>query len=337
MIDARAAARSEVGGVERVTRELADWLPRLAPGRYRVMRPPAFLAHKAGHAWEQAVLPWSARKAELILCPANLAPVASRRTVLLLHDVVALRHPEWYGRLYAGYQRALLPLLARRARLVLTVSEFSRREIVDVLGIPEERIRVVPNGVDERFRPDADPEPARAAHALARPYVLAVGTRIARKNLDALGPTRAALDRAGIDLVAAGSPRDYMRDSPDPPVRSLGYVADEHLPGLYAGARALVMPSLYEGFGLPCLEAMASGVPVVAADRTALPEVCGDAALLVDPDDQEALAAAVVAAATDEGLRERLRPAGLERAARFTWRATAEAADGAIAGLLRAR
>jgi glycosyltransferase involved in cell wall biosynthesis len=333
-IDARAAARAEIGGVERVVIELARRLPELRPGRYRVIRPPRALAHRAGHLWEQAVLPLSARQAEVLYCPGNLAPVASRRCVVVIHDVAALRHPEWYGSVYSAYQRALLPLLARRARRVITVSEFSRGEIVERLGVPAEKVAVVPNGVDERFSPAADPVPARRRFGLERPYVLTVGTRIARKNLAALAAAARAARAEGLDLVAVGSDRGYMRAEPDVPLRPLGYVADDLLPGLYAGARVVAMPSLYEGFGLPCLEAMAAGVPVVAADRAALPEVCGGAALLVDPTDGGALAGAVLAAARDEALRGRLSAAGLERARAFTWARAAELTDREIGRLL---
>ena len=337
VIDARATVRAHIGGVERVAREMAVRLPLLRPDRYRVLRPPAALAHRAGHLWEQAVLPLAARRDELLYCPANLAPLASRRNVIVIHDVAALRHPDWYGSVYARYQRALLPVLARRARRVLTVSEFSKREIVERLDVPADAVGVVPNGVDERFHAGADAGAARRALGLERPYVLAVGTRIARKNLSAVSGAARVLEESGIELVTVGSGRGYMRAEQGIELRSLGYVPDHLLPGLYAGALALVMPSLYEGFGLPCLEAMACGTPVVASDRAALPEVCGDAALLVDPGDVDAVAAAVLAAATDEPLRSQLAHRGLERARAFPWARTAELTDRELDKLLAGR
>jgi glycosyltransferase involved in cell wall biosynthesis len=313
---------------------MADELPRVSPGRYAVLRPPAALAHRAGHLWEQAALPALARDAALIYSPANLAPLASRRNVVVIHDAAALRHPDWYSRVYASYQRRVLPLLARRARLVITVSEFSRSELVDALGVPADRIAVVPNGVDERFSPDADAAAARGALGLERPYALTVGTRIARKNLATLEAAAERLAADGIDLVAAGSARAYMRGEGGRGPRGLGYVPDHLLPGLYAGASALAMPSLYEGFGLPCLEAMACGTPVVAADRGALPETCGGAALHADPEEPVAFAVALLRAATDEAERARLSAAGRERAHEFTWRRAAERTDALIDDLL---
>jgi glycosyltransferase involved in cell wall biosynthesis len=253
--------------------------------------------------------------------------------------VAALRHPEWYSPLYAAYQRRVVPTLARRARQVVTVSEFSRGELADVLDVDPTAVAVVANGVDASvFTPDADPAPARAAHALEGPYALAVGTRIARKNAAALRHTRLRLGELGIELVMAGSGRSYMRaEEEEPPGRPIGYVDDALLPGLYAGAELLLMPSLYEGFGLPCLEAMACGTPVVAADRGALPETCGEAALLVDPDDADALAGAAVVAATDATRRTRLVDAGLRRAAQLTWDRAARATDALIDRVLEPR
>ena len=330
VINARAAARPELGGVERWGREMAARLPALRPDAYVVAAPRPRLVHRSGHLWEQVALPLRAARANasLVFSPANLAPLAWPRNVVVIHDAAALRRPDWYSRSYAAWQRLVLPRIARRAVHVLTVSEFSRREIVDLLGIEPERVSVIPGGVGEDFTPGADAAAAARAHGLARPYVLTVASRVARKNLAALEPAAAALAAEGIDLVAAGGDRpQFAAEDGVPGVRDLGAVAEEHLPGLYTGAKAFVLASRYEGFGLTCLEAMASGTPVVASDRGALRETCNGAALLVDPDDAPGIAEAINRAVGDDALRTELRAAGLERAAQLTWARSAQAVD----------
>jgi glycosyltransferase involved in cell wall biosynthesis len=330
VINARAAARPELGGVERWARELARRLPALRPGAYEVARPRPRLVHRLGHAWEQATLPAIARRlgASAILSPANLAPVAYPRNVVVIHDAAALRHPEWYSGSYVTWQRAVLRPLARRALRVITVSRFSRGELVELLGVPDANVEVVPGGVDARFTPGADAERAARALGLDRPYVLTVGSLIARKNLAALEPAAAALRERGVDLVAAGGGRPQLRaEGAAAGVRALGLVDDDVLPGLYAGARAFVLASRYEGFGLTCVEAMAAGTPVVAANAGALPETCGDAALFVDPEDAAAIADALVRVVEDETLRRRLTVAGSVRAAELSWDRAARSVD----------
>jgi glycosyltransferase involved in cell wall biosynthesis len=340
VLNARAAVRATVTGVERYTDEVIRRLCALDPERYRPLAPaPRSRGRVRAQAWEQLALPVRAHElgARLILSPANLAPLAWPGNVLVLHDAAAWREAAAYSGAYGRWHRVAELIAARRARALVTVSSFSRAELAGLTGLDPGRIHVIPGGVDARFSPDPAPADAaaRAALGVHGRYVLTVATADARKNLAALAPVAAALAARDCELVWAGEARDYFAAvARIPGVRALGHVSDAQLAALYRGAAAFVLPSRYEGFGLTCVEAMACGTPVVAADRAALPETCGGAALLADPDDPRALVAAVSAAALGPPAdRARRRAAGLARAAGFTWERTAARLDALLGAL----
>jgi glycosyltransferase involved in cell wall biosynthesis len=337
VLNARAATRERVTGVERWALEVIPRLVELAPDRYVVLAPRATRRSRAAsQAWEQLILPLQAARlrASLVWSPANLAPWAWPRNVFVLHDAAVLREPDSYSSAYRVWHGRVGIAGARRALVVVTVSEFSRRELIELGGLDPSRVVVIHGGVDRRFRTDVDHQRVASKLGLDRPYVLTVATDDRRKNLAALGPLAARLAELGIELVWAGGARSHLTGgAPRDGVRAVGYVDEEDLPGLYGGARAFVLPSRYEGYGLTCVEAMACGTPVVASNRGALPETCGDAALLVDPDDSRTVADAVVRAASDEPLRERLREAGLRRAAQATWDRAAQETDALLTSL----
>jgi glycosyltransferase involved in cell wall biosynthesis len=339
VLNRRAATRPTITGVERWTHEVVGRLAALDADRYVVAEPPPRARRRLwAQAWEQVALPVRAARlgAALVFSPANLAPLAWPRNVLVMHDAAVLREPEAYSRAYRAWHATAGLASARRALGVITVSEFSRRELIELAGLDPSRLTVIPGGVDARFAPGADPAGAARRLGLTRPYVLTIATDDRRKNLEKLAPVARALAREGIGLVWAGDRRPYFATagaSGAGGVRSVGYVDDADLPGLYAGARAFVLPSRYEGFGLTCLEAMACGTPVIAADRAALPETCGDAAILIDPDDPRAIEGAVMRAATDAALGDDLRRRGLARAAQFSWDRTAAATHALLSAL----
>ena len=282
-----------------------------------------------GNLWGQLELPYYAR-GNILWSPTNTGPICHGRHIVTIHDISVLDHPEWFSTKYAAWYRFLLPKLAKLATRILTVSEFSRSRLAEILDLASEKISVVPAGVDSRFKPVQPKtiESVRKRLGLPRDYVLAVGTLEPRKNITGLFKAWSLLlprqkATRDIHLVLAGGKASVFRDAgfsslPDK-VMLTGYVRDEDLPALYSGALAFVYPSLYEGFGLPPLEAMACGVPVVASGSTSIPEVTGDAALLVDPLDIESIADKLQLVLDDDLLRGSLRTAGFKRAKLFNW------------------
>jgi glycosyltransferase involved in cell wall biosynthesis len=349
-IDARLWTEPR-SGIGRYTRALTEQLLRLAPEEQWIL----YVDRTPGPSLpgaEVRCLPWPQR----LLWSLWHAPRDLRRRpvdlfhgvtgfelpgrgpwtlVTTVHDLVPFRLPALVPARHRWAVRCLLGGALRRAQRVIAVSETTRGEVLTRYRLPPDRVVVVPEAAAPHFRP---PTPstlvaARARYRLTRPYVLFVGFLEPKKNLGALLESVATLRRRGAwgdtELIVVGAPGW----GPDPVVRAhalglegvvrfVGAVADAELPALYAGALAFAFPSLWEGFGLPVLEAMAAGAPVVASNRGALPEVTAGAALLTDPAPQP-LADALEQILSDPPLRERLRVAGLARAGQFSWERTA--------------
>jgi glycosyltransferase involved in cell wall biosynthesis len=283
--------------------------------------------------WLPFELPRRARRADVdvLHCPSPLVPVGRLAPPLVatVHDVLAWAHPEWMSRENVLQHRLVLQRVLPRAAMVLTSSQFTADDLRERFGLTQERIAVVPLGVDAGFSPGAG-----GVQGVRGPYLVAVGTLQPRKDLEtALTAFERCVD-AGAEhaLVIAGA-RGWRDDATVTRLRSsrhaarihlLGHVSDAALVRALRGADALLFPSRHEGFGLPPLEAMACGTPVIAARATAVPEVTGDAAVLVEPGNVDAFAVAILALLADPAQRADLRERGLRRAARFTWARHAE-------------
>jgi glycosyltransferase involved in cell wall biosynthesis len=285
--------------------------------------------------WMQAVLPGQLRRAQPDLChyPNSIAPLRSPcRYVVTIHDMTLSLLPQYHPWRKRLIVRPLIPLVARRAARIITVSEHARADIVRLLRVPPERVVVVPEAAAAIFRtvPAAEQARVRARYQLDRPYLLYVGTLEPRKNLVRLIHAWHALWRRGViphQLVLVGG-RGWQdaaiydtiaRLDCGDALRLAGYVPTADLPALYSAAEAFAFPSLSEGFGLPVIEAMACGTPVLLSTAPALRELAGDAALAVNACDEQALTDALEQLLTDDVLRADLRTRGLLRAAAFSW------------------
>jgi glycosyltransferase involved in cell wall biosynthesis len=264
-----------------------------------------------------------------------LPPLVRCRSVVTIHDCIHLMFPQYLpSRLAHVYAKGSMWSAARKANRILTVSEASKRDILRFFNVPPDKVVVIYNAIDERFLAPANAERmdlVRQRYQLDHPFVLYVGNIKPHKNIerliDAFGRARSRGCPDDVKLVIIGdeiSKYPGLRQSVhkhklDKHVRFLGFQPMETLAAFYRLARAFVFPSLYEGFGLPPLEAMACGTPVVTSNVSSLPEVAGNAALLVDPYDAEAIAAGICQALTDEPLRTELIARGYERARSFSW------------------
>jgi glycosyltransferase involved in cell wall biosynthesis len=345
-VDASPAVRPVATGTETYARELARRLPEAAPEldfRFYAPRPGLvdgfdLTVLPGRRLWSQLRLPVELlqRPPDLFFAPSHVVPFGVRgRALTVVHDLAFERYPEAYAPGALAYLRLTTRWAERRCPRLITVSEATARDLVELHGVDRRRIAVVPLGGSSPGRPVAKAAARSRVATLGvdRPYVLHVGRVEPRKNqLTAL----AAVERLGdLLLVSAGPIVDEQvagRLRASDRCRVLGPVAPEDLEALYGAAQALVFPSLYEGFGLPVLEAMRRGLPVVTAAVSSLPEVGGDAALYVDdPLDAEGLAAALERALSQ---RDHLRRLGRARAAQFTWERTAAGVAGVIRDLL---
>ena len=300
--------------------------------------------------FEQVSFPRTCRRqgVEIAHVPYFASPLfPTTPTVVTVHDPIPMLLPAYRGSILVRLYTRLVAAAARKADIVLTDAQASKRDIVRLLGIPAERVRVIYLAVDDIYQPVLDEHhltEMRRKYRLPPSYLLYLGGFDQRKNVPTLlkafaqlaKDSRFKIQDSEVFLVMAGrlpeKSSDFFPD-PRPIVQELGieervvftgWVPEGDKPALYSGARALVFPSLYEGFGLPPLEALACGTPVIASNRGSLPEVVGEGGLLLEPDDVEGLAAAMEKLLADDNMRTDLRQKGLAHAARFSWEKTAQ-------------
>lgn len=341
LIDLRMVGK-QMHGIARYALELARRLPALAPewefiglvgpdglasalGPLRPRLPQVVTSARFLSPFEQPSLAAALAGARFDLYHAtsfSLPALWWGPLVATLHDANHLALPENYRPGTTAYYRLVVGPRARRAQALITVSEFSRTELARHLDLIPERLQIVPQGVDERFRPAAPSEVAAFRRRLRLPprFLLAMGNRKPHKNLGVLAPIARSLPVPAALLAGPEAARHlgFPTGTID-----LGDIAEEDLPLLLSSAEALLFPSYYEGFGLPPLEAMACGCPVIASRAASLPEVCGEAAMLVEPEAPDAWLEAAARICRDPPLRTELAARGMERAARYTWDACA--------------
>jgi glycosyltransferase involved in cell wall biosynthesis len=280
----------------------------------------------SGHVWDQFVFPLYARSGLLGL--ANFGPMLAQDQIVCIHDANVFIEPESYSRAFRLAYQTLLPWIGRRASKVATVSQFSADMLVKFGVCRREKIFIAPNGHEHALRWDARRAKLPLLSALKRPYVLLLGSLAKHKNVDIILEQAHGLDMAGIDIVLVGAASNIFSAKSSTFQRSnihhARYVGDDDLAALYEGALCLVFPSKTEGFGIPPLEAMARGCPVISSNAASLVEVGGDAVTYVDPDNGDGWREAIIGLSGNDDLRATMAALGRKRAGLFSWKRSAQ-------------
>lgn len=274
-----------------------------------------------GHPWEQLELPRLVR-GEMLVNLCNTGPIFLKSQLAVLHDAAVMDHPSAYSFRYRTWNRILFSGIMRNAASVATVSRFSASELTRYFGVRSNAIEVISESGEHILRSAAEPEILTRLSLVGRKYVLAVGSHTANKNFKTVLQAASSLGDTGVTVVAAGGINNRVFagvDLKDSNLISAGYVTNGELRALYENAECFVFPSFYEGFGLPPLEAMHCGCPVLVSRRASLPEVCAEAAAYCDPSDPADVAGKLRRILTSPAMRQEMREAGLARAAHFTW------------------
>jgi len=297
------------------------------------------IGNHTGYIWEQWDLPRYLKKnapGKILINPANVAPLSYHNKVVTIHDTAPIRHPEWYSWRFAMTYKWLLPRVAKSSRIIFSDSEFSKKEIVSLLGVPPDKIEVIYCAADKRFRNTAEKIDGDSDGN----YILCVASLDPRKNFTRLVAAINLLPEKRLKLVIVGTESGIFADSDlekslgqNDLIEFTGRVDDHRLIKLYQNARLFVYPSLYEGFGLPPLEAMACGCPCVVSDSGSLPEICGDAAVYCDPADPQSIADKVRLVLDDDDLRRSMIQKGLEQAKKYSWQRSAAQLLAIVKGL----
>jgi glycosyltransferase involved in cell wall biosynthesis len=278
-----------------------------------------------GYAWEQLILPLQSPKPILNLC--NTAPLLRTDQIVCIHDANIYRMPESFSLPFRSVYKILHPLLAKRSMKVTTVSHFAAGELAQFLPITRDQISVMPNGHEHAFRWDAAASNIFERYPVRRPFVLLLGNRAKHKNAQVVMTLASEFDQMGVDLMVAGSGAGIFAATNKlhaPNIRMLGFVSDDDLAALFSKALCLVFPSITEGFGLPIVEAMALGCPVISSNTSCMPEICGDAALLASPHDAPTWLRHVRDLLQSADLRSKLIERGRVQSSLFSWRRSAQ-------------